>query len=180
MDYMFAAPILKSGLHRIPPFYLTFYIHPIKLRKDKTYLIINANLNKKGADMNRPMITLAILFTVIASVSLAVLPPEAYEELREDAPVVVTGEVVDDTMLKDTRYGEVWQFELEITEVERGELNAGDVVKVEYFIPDEEPAGPGGIRGVTIGGTYKLWLQPTVDDGVYEGAAYMESIEAGE
>ncbi len=128
--------------------------------------------------MGKSLITAAIVYTVIAAASLAVLPPGAYEELREEAPIVVTGEVSADTVLKDTKDGEVRQFEVKIDGVERGELEAGDVIKVEYFIPDEEPDGPGGIRGVTVGQKYKLWLQPTGDEGVYESAAYGSGLEA--
>jgi hypothetical protein len=127
--------------------------------------------------MRTSLIIVAFVFAALTVSSLAMLPPEAYEELREDAPVVVTGEVTGDTTLKDTKDGEVRQFEVKIDGVERGELEAGDAIKVEYFIPDEEPAGPGGIRGVTVGETYKLWLQPTDEDGIYEGAAYGSSIE---
>lgn len=127
--------------------------------------------------MRKSLITAAIAFAVIAAVSLAVLPPEAYEELREDAPVVVTGEVLSDGDVKKVAYGKLRQFEIKIDGVERGELEVGDVIKVEYFVRSEPLDGPGGIRGVTVGDEYKLWLKPTDEDGVYEGAAYGSSLE---
>ncbi|MCP4229759.1 MAG: hypothetical protein GY771_06385 [bacterium] len=128
--------------------------------------------------MGKSLISVAIIFAVIVTASLAMLPPEEYVKLQEEAPVVVTGEVKSDGEVKETKDGEVRQFELDITEVERGELNTGDVIKVDYFVPAEPLDGPGGILGVTVGEKYKLWLQPAGDEGVYEGAAYASSIES--
>ena len=66
--------------------------------------------------------------------------------------------------------------EIEIIKAERGEVKKGTTIKVKYFVPDEEPDGPGGIRGVTVDEKYKLWLRATGEEGVYEGAAYVRSI----
>ncbi len=127
--------------------------------------------------MNRILILSVITSAAFAGSAFAVLPPEEYEILKEEAPVVVVGKIGIDEIVKDTKDGEVRYFEVMISEVERGDVKVGATIKVEYFVPVEEPDGPGGIRGATVNAVYRLYLQPTGDDGVYEGAAYGSSLQ---
>ena len=127
--------------------------------------------------MRRALIVTVIMTAAFAISSLAMLPPEEYEILKEEAPVVVVGKIGIDEIVKDTKDGEVRYFEVKVSEVERGDVKVGATIKVEYFVPVEEPDGPGGIRGATENAVYRLYLQPTDDEGVYEGAAYGSSLQ---
>lgn len=121
------------------------------------------------------MKTVIIILTasVLASPALAVLPPDAYEDLKESAGTVVDGTVVSiDETGKDENVTS-YRAEVKITAVERGDVDAGDTIYIDYSVPNEEMPGPGHIM-IWPDATFHLWLNGG-DGDVYAPAAYKAS-----
>jgi hypothetical protein len=118
-------------------------------------------------------IIIILAAVVLASPVLAVLPPDAYDDLREGAGTVVDGTVVSiDETGKDENVTS-YRAEVKVTAVERGEVDVGDTIYIDYSVPDEEMPGPGHIM-IWPDAAFHLWLNGG-DGGVYAPAAYKAS-----
>lgn len=122
-----------------------------------------------------------ILFVVVSLAAVAsvwaMLPPEEYYNLQDEATFVLVGEVTDVEKIAAGNSGAVYKATVEIEESERGALASGDTIYIDYTVPAEDIDGPGGMT-VDEGETYRLWLNPGSEPDVYVPAAYMASAEA--
>jgi hypothetical protein len=117
-------------------------------------------------------IVMSLFAGVLAFPAAAVLPPDAYDGLREGAGTVVDGTVVSiDETGKDESVTS-YRAEVKVTAVERGDAEVGDTIYIDYSVPNEEMPGPGHIM-IWPGATFHLWLNG--GDGVYAPAAYKAS-----
>ena len=121
-----------------------------------------------------------ILLTVISIVTFvsgwAMLPPEEYYHLQDEATFVLVGKVTDVELISTGERGTEYKATVEVEEAERGALIPGDTIYIDYTVPAEDIDGPGGMI-VSEDGTYRFWLNPAEEAGVYEPAAYMVSAE---
>lgn len=121
-----------------------------------------------------------ILLTVISIVTFvsvwAMLPPEEYYHLQDEATFVLVGKVTDVELISAGEQGTDYKAAVEVEEAERGAVVPGDTIYIDYTVPAEGIDGPGGMT-VSEDETYRFWLNPAEEPGVYEPAAYMASAE---
>lgn len=118
-------------------------------------------------------VVMIVVAGILAFPATAVLPPDAYDDLREGAGTVVDGMVVSiDETGKDANVTS-HRAEVKVTAVERGEVDVGDTIYIDYSVPNEEMPGPGYIM-IWPDATFHLWLNGG-DGGVYAPAAYKAS-----
>ena len=119
----------------------------------------------------------AVIMIVVAGIlafpATAVLPPDAYEDLREGAGTVVDGTVVSIDETGKTEAVTSYRAEVKVTAVERGDVDVSDTIYIDYSVPNEEMPGPGHIM-IWPDATFHLWLNGG-DGGVYAPAAYKAS-----
>ncbi|UCE26514.1 MAG: hypothetical protein JSW52_09195 [Candidatus Coatesbacteria bacterium] len=121
-----------------------------------------------------------ILFAVVSMVAFAsvwaMLPPEEYYHLQDEAAFVLVGEVTDVEEVSAGERGTDYKATVEVEESERGALASGDTIYIDYTVPAANIDGPGGMT-VSEGETYRFWLNPGGEPDVYVPAAYMASAE---
>jgi hypothetical protein len=121
-----------------------------------------------------------ILLTVISIVTFvsvwAMLPPEEYYYLQNEANFVLVGKVTDVELISTGERGTDYKATVEVVEAELGAVVPGDTIYIDYTVPAEGIDGPGGMI-VSEDGTYRFWLNPAEEAGVYEPAAHMASAE---
>lgn len=121
-----------------------------------------------------------ILLTVISIVTFvsvwAMLPPEEYYYLQNEANFVLVGKVTDVELISTGERGTDYKATVEVVEAELGAVVPGDTIYIDYTVPAEGIDGPGGMI-VSEDGTYRFWLNPVEEAGVYEPAACMASAE---
>jgi hypothetical protein len=122
-------------------------------------------------------ILLAVVSIVIAVSVWAMLPPEEYYHLQDEATFVLVGEVTDVELVSAGERGTDYRAAVEVEEAERGAFAPGDTIYIDYTVPAEDIDGPGGMT-VAEGETYRFWLNPAEKTGVYVPAAYLASAES--
>jgi hypothetical protein len=120
--------------------------------------------------MNRTLTLLEVgVFPLLA---WAVLPDDAYTDLRESAGTIISGMVVSiDETGKDENVTS-YRAEVKVTAVERGDVKVGDVIYVDYSVRNEKMPGPGHLM-LWPDASFRLWLNG--GDGIYSPAAYKAS-----
>ncbi|UCE26515.1 MAG: hypothetical protein JSW52_09200 [Candidatus Coatesbacteria bacterium] len=118
-------------------------------------------------------VIIVILTGIFTFPAYAVLPDDAYDDLREDAGTVVEGIVLSIDETGEDESVTSYHAEVKVTAVERGDVERGDTIYIDYSVPNEEMPGPGHIM-IWPDATFKLWLNGG-DGGVYAPAAYKRS-----
>jgi hypothetical protein len=119
--------------------------------------------------MNRTLILLAGVFPLLA---WAVLPDDAYTDLRESASTIISGIVVSIGETGKNENDTFYRATVEVTAVERGDVEVGETIYIDYSVPNEEMPGPGHLM-IWPNASFRLWLNG--GDGVYAPAAYKRS-----
>lgn len=115
--------------------------------------------------------------TIVLFVSaFAVLPPDEYVYLQETAGAVFIGTVRNVEFISTKDGGTEYRASVEVERVEKGDVEPGDTIYIDYTAPAEDIDGPGGMM-VSEGETYRFWLNQTKEEGVYTPAAYGASVE---
>jgi len=122
------------------------------------------------------VIVLAVVSAAALASVWAVLPPEEYYHLQEDAACVLVGKVTEVEFISAGNSGTDCKATVEVEETERGAPAPGDTIYIDYTVPGKNIDGPGGIT-VAEGETYRFWLNAGDEPGVYVPAAYLASAE---
>jgi hypothetical protein len=126
-----------------------------------------------------PMKVISLMVVLIATVVSvwAMLPPEEYYHLQDEAAFVLVGEVTAIELISAGERGTDYRATIEVEEAERGAVATGDTIYIDYTVPAEDIDGPGGMT-VSEGETYRFWLSQAEKTGVYVPAAYLASAES--
>jgi hypothetical protein len=108
--------------------------------------------------------------------AFAVLPPDEYAYLKETAGAVFVGTVKNVEFISANDEGTEYRASVEVEKVERGDVEPGDTIYIDYTAPAEDIDGPGDMT-VSEGETYGFWLNPTREEAVFTPAAYSASVE---
>jgi hypothetical protein len=119
---------------------------------------------------------LAFAIFALSVSAYAVLAPDEYVYLQETAGAVFVGTVKDIELTSTGDRGIEYRASVEVEKVEKGNVGPGDTIYIDYTEPAENIDGPGGVM-VSEGETYRFWLNPTKEDGIYTPAAYKASAE---
>jgi hypothetical protein len=120
--------------------------------------------------MNRVLMLLAA--GVLPLFAWAVLPDDAYTGLRESARTIISGMVVSIDETGKNENDTFYRATVEVTGVERGDVEVGETIYIDYSVPNEEMPGPGHLM-IWPNAGFRLWLNG--GDGVYAPAAYKAS-----
>jgi hypothetical protein len=119
---------------------------------------------------------MAFATAVLFVSAFAVLPPDEYAYLKETAGAVFAGTVKNVEFISVNDEGTEYRASVDVEKVEKGDVEPGDTIYVDYTAPAEDIDGPGGMT-VAEGETYRFWLNETKEEGVYTPAAYKASVE---
>jgi hypothetical protein len=123
-------------------------------------------------------VNLLTVISIVTYVSVwSMLPPEEYYYLQEEATFVLVGKVTEIELISTGERGTDYKATVEVEEAERGAALPGDTIYIDYTVPAEDIDGPGGMT-VAEGETYRFWLNPAEEAGVYVPAAYLASAES--
>jgi hypothetical protein len=115
---------------------------------------------------------MAFATAVLFVSAFAVLPDDAYTGLRESAGTIISGIVVSIDETGKNENDTFYRATVEVTAVERGDVEVGETIYIDYSVPNEEMPGPGYLM-IWPDASFRLWLNG--GDGVYAPAAYKAS-----